>query len=102
MTTSHIRIDEQTREVFVRGRELPLTYREYELLRQLMRRPTHIAPKEALLSAIYGARAIAPNVRMLDGLAARLRAKLNTEEDDNFVHDVWGIGYRLLSPPEDS
>jgi DNA-binding response OmpR family regulator len=32
----------------------------------------------------------------LESHASRLRRKLNVTEDDRYVVNVWGVGYRLL------
>jgi DNA-binding response OmpR family regulator len=47
------------------------------------------------LREVWGFRALG-RTRTLESHASRLRKKLNMDESDGFVVNVWGVGYRLL------
>ncbi len=53
--------------------------------------------KEELLRDVWGFRAMG-TTRTVDSHACRLRQKLGVD-GDRFVHNVWGVGYRLVEAP---
>jgi DNA-binding response OmpR family regulator len=54
--------------------------------------------KEELLRDVWGYRAQG-HTRTLDSHACRLRQKLRVQ-GDQFIVNVWGVGYRLVDGPE--
>ena len=56
--------------------------------------------KEELLRDVWGFRSLG-STRTLDSHACRLRAKLRSH-GDQFVVNVWGVGYRLVDGPIES
>jgi DNA-binding response OmpR family regulator len=87
-------IDPASREVLLRGRRLVLAQKEFALLRTLAAQPSRVFTKEELLRDVWGFRAMG-TTRTVDSHACRLRQKLGVE-GDRFVHNVWGVGYRLV------
>jgi DNA-binding response OmpR family regulator len=53
--------------------------------------------KDELLRDVWGFRSRG-RTRTLDSHACRLRHKLSAAGDARFVDNVWGVGYRLVSP----
>jgi DNA-binding response OmpR family regulator len=94
LRAGELTIDPGTREVFLRGRRVELSQKEFGLLRKLASDPTRVFTKEELLRDVWGFRSIG-TTRTLDSHASRLRRKLS-EEGDLFVCNVWGVGYRLM------
>ena len=90
-----IRVDLATRTVTVRGRQVRLAGKEYELLLKLMTDPERVFTKEQLLREVWGFRSLG-RTRTLDSHASRLRRKLQELDEGPFVLNVWGVGYRLL------
>ncbi len=90
-----------TRQVFVRGKELNLSPKEFELLRCLLRRPGKTFTRTELLDQIWGYDYFGDE-RTVDVHVKRLRRKLKTVQADGYVCTVWGIGYRLGEIPVDS
>jgi DNA-binding response OmpR family regulator len=78
----------------VRGEEVPLSNKEFGLLRALAGEPTRVFTREELLRSVWGFRSMGAT-RTLDSHAFRLRRKLN-RAGDKFVVNVWGVGYRLV------
>jgi DNA-binding response OmpR family regulator len=87
--------DLATRCVTVDGVPVALAGKEYELLLKLMTDPTRVFTKEQLLREVWGFRSLG-RTRTLDSHASRLRRKLAAAYPGSFVHNVWGVGYRLL------
>jgi len=88
-------VDPGRRTVLVRGRPVVLTQKEYALLLELLREPTRVFSKAELLRSVWGHRDLTVLSRTVDSHACRLRRKLG-EHGDEFVVNVWGVGYRLV------
>lgn len=89
-----LRIDPVCREVRVGEREIQLAAKEYALLVALAAEPTRVFTKQELLRDVWGFRSMG-RTRTLDSHASRLRRKLDPEHA-RFVHNIWGVGYRLI------
>lgn len=92
-----LEVDALSRQVRLRGRPVPLSQKEFALLRTLAISPTRVWTKEELLRDVWGFRS-AGSTRTLDSHACRLRAKLAVD-GDLYVVNVWGVGYRLIDGP---
>jgi DNA-binding response OmpR family regulator len=90
-------IDPAARAASVRGQRVDLAAKEFALLRTLASAPTRVFTKDELLREVWGFRAMG-STRTLDSHACRLRAKLRAHGDE-FVVNVWGVGYRLVDGP---
>jgi DNA-binding response OmpR family regulator len=90
-------IDPQARTARLRGEALALSQKEFALLRMLASEPARVFTKDELLRQIWGFRHLGTS-RTLDSHACRLRHKLGVH-GDQFVVNVWGIGYRLVDAP---
>jgi DNA-binding response OmpR family regulator len=89
-----LELDPLARQVWVHGKEVGLSKKEYALLRALASEPTRVFTREELLRGVWGFRTIGAT-RTLDSHASRLRTKL-AAHGERFVVNVWGIGYRLV------
>jgi DNA-binding response OmpR family regulator len=95
VTAGELVVDRRTRRVAVRDRSVALSAKEFELLAWLAAEPYRVFTKEELLREVWGFRALG-RTRTLESHASRLRRKLCVAEDDRYVVNVWGVGYRLL------
>jgi two-component system alkaline phosphatase synthesis response regulator PhoP len=90
-----IRFDPRRVELSKHGKPVPISAREYQLLRFLTEHPGETFTREELLHAVWGYDS-APNTRTVDVHVAWLRQKL---EDDpkkpKWIVTVHGIGYRF-------
>lgn len=89
-----ISIDKEARQVFLAGRELTLTGKEYELLVLLVENPGRVLKKEYLFSKIWGMDSFSEN-QTLTVHIKMLRDKI--EEDSRKprrIVTVWGTGYK--------
>ena len=74
------------------GRELDLTFKEFELLRYLAANPGRVFTREALLREVWGYDFYG-GTRTVDVHIRRLRAKLGTA-DEGLIETVRSVGYR--------
>jgi DNA-binding response OmpR family regulator len=89
-----LEVDPASREVTLRGRRVQLAAKEFALLRALATEPVRVFTKDELLRDVWGFKSRG-NTRTLDSHACRLRHKLGVD-GDQFVVNVWGVGYRLV------
>ncbi len=87
-------VDPARRQVWLEGREVKLSLKEFGLLRVLAGDPARVFSKRELLEAVWGYGGPA-RTRTLDSHASRLRRKLDPEHG-RFVINCWGYGYRLV------
>ena len=83
------------------GSRVELAAKEFALLRTLASSPTRVFTKDELLRDVWGFRARG-STRTLDSHACRLRAEAARRSGDQFVVNVWGVGYRLVDGPIES
>ncbi|MGI9659656.1 MAG: winged helix-turn-helix domain-containing protein, partial [Gaiellaceae bacterium] len=92
-----IEIVRPSRIVRVQGEPVVLAAKEYELLVALAAEPERVFTKEELLRSVWGFRSLG-RTRTLDSHASRLRRKLQLHGAEDYVVNVWGVGYRLVQP----
>ncbi len=86
-------IDQDTYQVFVAGRLVELTYKEYELLRFLALNQERVCTREMLLSQVWGYDFYGGG-RTVDVHIRRLRSKLE-DRGHTFIETIRNVGYRL-------
>jgi DNA-binding response OmpR family regulator len=89
-------INTESYQVFVSGRVLDLTYKEFELLRFLTQRPGRVFTRGELLQQVWGYNFYG-GTRTVDVHVRRLRAKLGSEHE-GLIQTVRGVGYRAAEP----
>lgn len=90
-----LELDPRAREVWIRGQPLHLSKKEFALLAVLASAPTRTFTRAELLRDVWGFASLDVKTRTLDSHAHRLRVKLSVPGDQYLVN-VWGVGYRLL------
>ena len=95
LIAGEIVVDRATRRVSVRETQVALSAKEFELLARLAAEPYRVFTKEELLREVWGYRSLG-RTRTLESHASRLRKKLRLAENDHFIVNIWGVGYRLL------
>ncbi len=100
--TGRLTVNLDSRTAEVDNRPLNLTAKEYSILELLSLRKGTTLTKDMFLNHLYGG-IDEPEVKIIDVFICKLRKKLNTAtEGDNYIETVWGRGYVLRDPPEDS
>jgi len=87
-----------TYEVFVAGRLIDLTYKEYELLRFLLSHPGRVFSRETLLREVWGYDFYG-GTRTVDVHIQRLRSKIE-DSGHSFIETVRNVGYRFRGKAE--
>jgi DNA-binding response OmpR family regulator len=90
-----VTIDEDAYTVSVEGRNLDLTYTEFELLKYMALHPGRVLTREHLLSEVWGYDYYG-GTRTVDVHIRRLRAKLGPEHD-SCIGTVRNVGYRFTA-----
>lgn len=90
-----LRLNPDTRKVFVRNNEIELKYKEYELLFFLISNPNHVFSKEHLYERIWGMDAFG-DLKTIAVHINRLREKIEKDpQNPEYLQTVWGAGYRF-------
>ena len=90
-----LRIDFERRAVSLAGRDVRLTYVEFEILATLARNPGRVYNRMVLLERVWGD-ASYRDPRTVDVHIRHLREKLETEpKRPELIHTVRGVGYRF-------
>lgn len=94
-TTNHFELDEQRLEVRFEQHTVALTAVEFQLLKRLASESGRIFSRDLLMSYMYNDHRIVSD-RTIDSHIKKLRKKLaETWPDREFVHSVYGAGYRF-------
>ena len=90
-----LKMDTESRRVFIGEREINLTAKEFDLLELLVRNPNKVYSREALLTYVWGNKAMdSGDVRTVDVHVRRLREQIEpSPSDPKYVHTKWGVGY---------
>lgn len=94
LAVGDLRIDPDTREATVGGRDLTLTRTEFDLLLALASRPRRVFSRGELLDEVWGDRWFA-DTHVIDVHIANLRRKLDDRTAPSRIETVRGVGYRL-------
>ncbi|CAM5532589.1 winged helix-turn-helix domain-containing protein [Streptomyces coeruleorubidus] len=91
-----IRVDTVQRTAEVAGRQLDLTYLEFELLAHLVAHPGRVHTRDQLVGTVWGYGHVGDG-RTVDVHVARLRRKLGAEHRDT-IRTVRRVGYKYVPP----
>ena len=88
-----LRIDCESRRVFIGDREINLTAKEFDVLELLVFNPNKVYSRENLLNIVWGYE-YPGDVRTVDVHIRRLREKIEKNPSEpKYVHTKWGVGY---------
>ncbi len=91
--TRGLKIDVDSRRVYIDDKEVNLTAKEFELVYLLVSNPNKVYSREQLLKTIWGA-AYPGDARTVDVHVRRLREKIEaTPAEPKYIHTKWGVGY---------
>lgn len=93
MEAGDLKLDCESRRVFIAGREINLTAKEFDVLELLVFNPNKVYSRENLLNMVWGYE-YPGDVRTVDVHIRRLREKIETNPSEpKYVHTKWGVGY---------
>ncbi|BCN31751.1 response regulator transcription factor [Anaeromicropila herbilytica] len=88
-----LKIDCESRRVYIRGKEVNLTAKEFDLLELLIFNPNKVYSRENLLNIVWGYD-YPGDVRTVDVHIRRLREKIeDNPSEPKYIHTKWGVGY---------
>jgi two-component system alkaline phosphatase synthesis response regulator PhoP len=87
---AEILLNEDSRKVYISGKQTELTYKEFELLKTLIKSPGKAFARDYLIDSIWGQESTG---RTLDVHIRTLRAKLG--ECGRYIGTVRNVGYKL-------
>ena len=91
--TKGLKIDVDSRRVYIDDKEVNLTAKEFERVYLLVSNPNKVYSREQLLKTIWGP-SYPGDARTVDVHVRRLREKIEaTPADPKYIHTKWGVGY---------
>ena len=88
-----LKMDCESRRVFISGKEINLTAKEFDVLELLVFNPNKVYSRENLLNIVWGYE-YPGDVRTVDVHIRRLREKIEANPSEpKYVHTKWGVGY---------
>ena len=94
MTAGKLTINLLTREVFIDGKSIDLTFKEYEVLLYLLENSSRVVSRDEMLNQIWGYEYDVES-RTLDIHIRTLRQKLGSYGAE-YIKTVRGVGYRFM------
>ena len=95
LVSGDLKLDLESRRVYISGKEINLTAKEFDLLELLLMNPNKVYSRENLLNIVWGYE-YPGDVRTVDVHIRRLREKVETNPSEpKYVHTKWGVGYYL-------
>ena len=92
-----VRLDVERHEVVIRGSEVNLPLKEFELLELLLTNAGRVLPRDTLISRVWGADYVG-DTKTLDVHVKRLRAKIEPDPaEPRHIVTVRGLGYKFES-----
>ena len=87
-------LNQDTKEVFVDGRQIQLTAKEYYILELLMSYPGKIFSSEEIYETVWKEDAISTQTIMVH--IRKLREKIEVDpKNPDYIKVVYGIGYKI-------
>ncbi len=93
LTVGDLKLDLESRRVYISGKEINLTAKEFDVLELLITNPNKVYSRENLLNIVWGYE-YPGDVRTVDVHIRRLREKIESNPSEpKYVHTKWGVGY---------
>ncbi|MBP3735999.1 MAG: response regulator transcription factor [Lachnospiraceae bacterium] len=88
-----LKMDTDNRRLYIMGKEINLTTKEFEMLEMLVTHPGKVYGRERLMQLIWG-EGYPGDVRTVDVHIRRLREKIESNPSEpRYVQTKWGVGY---------
>lgn len=87
-----IRLDKNAHMVIIDGKNIELSYKEFELLTYLMENKGIALSREKILNNVWNYDYFG-DARTIDTHVKKLRSKMG--EKGNLIRTIWGLGYKL-------
>lgn len=98
---THFHLDQSTLSVRFRDQQVEVTAVEYRLLETLMANKERVVSREQLMKHAYNDHRVV-NDRTMDSHITKLRKKLLQLTEEEIIHSVYGVGYKIQIPRTDT
>ena len=90
-----LKIDKTARRVFVNGKEVQFTTKEFDLLTFLASNPNHVFSKEELFREIWNMESVG-DIATVTVHIKKIREKVECDTSNpQYIETIWGVGYRF-------
>ena len=93
-------IDPTTRQVFIHGKELKMTRKEFDLLFWLASNPGRVFTREQLYDHVWDEQSAFNVDNVVKNHISSLKQKLS-DANQEYIKNVWGVGYRFCKTEGD-
>ncbi|MDI2091071.1 response regulator transcription factor [Commensalibacter oyaizuii] len=93
----NLKVNLETREVFVNQNPVHLTGKEYMILEMLVLRRGVLISKNTILNYLYTENGEEPDMKIIDVFVCKLRKKLQKSGAGDLISTMWGQGYIFRS-----
>lgn len=91
-----LKVDFDTHELYVDGREVNLTSKEFEILKLLMQHPRKVFPASQIFETVWKTNCMENDTKTVMVYISTLRKKLERKDHDtNYIISVRGVGYKF-------
>lgn len=95
LESAGIRIDKTAHQVTIDGREVELSFKEFELLSYFVENKGIALSREKILNAVWNYDYFG-DARTIDTHVKKLRSKMGEKGD--YIKTIWGLGYKFECP----
>ena len=90
-----MRVEQDSRRVFIGGKEIRLTAKEFDILEKFITNPNKVYSREALFRELWNTRhEEGADLRTVDVHVRRLREKIEPASGEpKYIGTKWGVGY---------
>ena len=92
LTCGAITVDKTAHRVLIHGKDVDLSYKEFELLTYFMENKGIALSREKILNNVWNYDYFG-DARTIDTHVKKLRSKLG--EEGNLIKTIWGMGYKM-------
>lgn len=93
LKSGDLELDLNSRQAFIKGKEVNLTAKEFDLLELFMQNIGKVYSRENLLNTVWGY-GYPGDARAVDVHVRRLREKIEENPSEpKYIHTKWGVGY---------
>ncbi len=92
LTAGEITLDRMAHQVTIEGRNIDLSYKEFELLAYFMENNGIALSREKILTSVWNYDYFG-DARTIDTHVKKLRSKLGAQGD--YIKTIWGMGYKF-------
>jgi len=91
----HLTIDLIQNDLYVNGQAVALTNLEFNLLHTFMKHIDKPLTRDFLRDEVWGIEGEGVNDNAVNVAINRLKNKIDPQNEENYFHPVWGVGYKF-------